>query len=409
MKNKNHPDERVVYLALKNVFKGTNAEIRQLKAIRKLVKKSTNDADVADLIEAYNEDIICNIARTLLIDEIFASTLKAKIRFPEVFDVSPAQGAEREASEAEAAINEANAIKGAVLCYSGNVQVDFSSIEVAEAVEAAAIAEIVKSESATTCHNPEAGGEAPIGRNTQVVSSLFPVFFPLRTQYRILTKVQGILEDACFDFAQRAMPEILERRNWHCSEAAELNLWTHEFITLEKKFSEKVGGAAKPIIKLISSLTNIRHTAVHRVCIHAKGLEKLLLDAESFASLLGDKTRGKLLTELRRNVQQSIDELERNKHVLGSKLAESLRRIAAQRAELDRIEAMAIADTIREDEEYLAFAGKNLEEVTLQSMSPAPAANANMNEDETGLKMDDGSNVDDIDSFEEFGALLRQD
>jgi hypothetical protein len=114
MGNKNPPDERVVYLALKNVFKGPNAGVRQPKTIRKLINKSQDQGDVADLIKSHNIDTICNTTRVLLTEQIFESTLKAKIRFPEVFDVSPAQSAEREASEVEAAKNEANAIKDAV-------------------------------------------------------------------------------------------------------------------------------------------------------------------------------------------------------------------------------------------------------------------------------------------------------
>lgn len=114
MGNKNPPDERVVYLALKNVFKGPNAGVRQPKVIRRFISKSQEHGDVADLLKAHNIDTICNTARTLLTEQIFESTLKAKIRFPEVLDVSPAQSAEREASEAEAARNDANAIRGVV-------------------------------------------------------------------------------------------------------------------------------------------------------------------------------------------------------------------------------------------------------------------------------------------------------
>ena len=64
-----------------------------------------------DLIEAHNIDNVCNAAKTLLEQQIFESTLKAKIRFPEVFEVSPAQSAERAASEQEAARTEADAIQ----------------------------------------------------------------------------------------------------------------------------------------------------------------------------------------------------------------------------------------------------------------------------------------------------------
>ncbi|KAI1755342.1 hypothetical protein F4782DRAFT_488194 [Xylaria castorea] len=377
MKDKNPPDERVVYLALKNVFKGKNAEVRRLAAVRKLITQNQKDSDVSGLINGHNIDIVCQMARSLLTEEVFESTLKAKIRFPEVFDVSPAQSAEREASEAEAAINEANAIKGAVNAYSEGVQILIPHPD------------IVDTESVETCHDPE----LPIVESTRVVPSLFPAYLPLRTQHRILTSVQSILEDVCFDYGQRVMPEILEKNKWDCSEAAELNLWSAEFLRRQNEFSDKVDDVRKPLAILLRSVANIRHTAVHRVCISAKGLEQFLLNAESFTMLLGDTTRLQSLTELRQNIQQSIEELERNKHVLSSKFRETLKRIAAQRAELDRIEEMAISDMMREDGEYQAFAGRNLEEATISSM--APILVSTVKEDETG------SNIDDVDTVED--------
>ncbi|KAI1125915.1 hypothetical protein F5Y10DRAFT_221587 [Nemania abortiva] len=376
MKNKNPPDERVVYLALKNVFKGANAEVRQLKVVRKLITKSQNDADVADLINAHNIDTVCSLARTLLTEGIFESTLKAKIRFPEVFDVSPAQSAEREASEAEAAINDANAIAGAVQGYSEDVQNLISRADVAE------------TESVETCHNPK----LPAARGTRAIPSLFPIYLPLRTQHRILTNVQNILEDACFDFGQRDMPDILKKNRWDCSEAAELNLWVAEFLQRQNELSSRVEDIGQPLTKLLRSVADIRHTAVHRIRISARGLEQFLLNAESFVTLLGDTTRLKSLTELRRNIQQATEELERNKHVLSSKLRETRKRLAAQRAELDRIEEIAISDMLREDSEYQAFAGKNLE-ATVSSEVPTSVA---------AVKEDEGSsNLDDVDTIED--------
>lgn len=111
MTPKNSPDERIVYLALKNVFKGPDAQVRKAKKIRDLVLKRQHMLDVHELIKEHNIDNVCQVAKVLLEEGIFASTLKAKIRFPEVFEVSPAQSAERSASEEEAARSEADAIK----------------------------------------------------------------------------------------------------------------------------------------------------------------------------------------------------------------------------------------------------------------------------------------------------------
>jgi chromosome segregation ATPase len=115
-----------------------------------------------------------------------------------------------------------------------------------------------------------------------------------------------------------------------------------------------------PIDALLCSMANTRHTAVHRNRISAKRIEQFLLDAESFATFSGDAARLESLTELRKDTQQAIEELERNKHVLSQKFAETRKRIADQRVELDRLENMAIADMVKEDGEYQEFAGKNL-------------------------------------------------
>jgi len=96
---KNQPDERLVYLALTNIFRGADAQLRRPKKIRELILKQQDNIDVRDLIETHNIDNVCNVAKTLLDQQIFESMLKAKIRFPEVFEVSPAQSAERSASE----------------------------------------------------------------------------------------------------------------------------------------------------------------------------------------------------------------------------------------------------------------------------------------------------------------------
>ena len=108
------PDARVVYLALKNVFTAQMAEVRQPKVISKAIKNHEAQDPVADLLREHSFDMICTSARDLLQGGVFASTLKAKIRFPELFDLSPVQSAEKDASEAEAAKHEAEAVQHAV-------------------------------------------------------------------------------------------------------------------------------------------------------------------------------------------------------------------------------------------------------------------------------------------------------
>ena len=108
----NSPDEKLVYLALKGVFKGQDAQIRREKKVRKLIQRHQNQSDIRSLIQKHSLDSLCHVARMLLEEQVFESTLKAKIRFPDIFKVSPIQTAERTISESKAAKIEAAAIQG---------------------------------------------------------------------------------------------------------------------------------------------------------------------------------------------------------------------------------------------------------------------------------------------------------
>jgi hypothetical protein len=70
-----------------------------------------NKPTLTDILREHNFDCTCNVAKRLLEDQIFYLVLRAKIRFPGLFDVSPAQNAERVASEAEAARDKARVVR----------------------------------------------------------------------------------------------------------------------------------------------------------------------------------------------------------------------------------------------------------------------------------------------------------
>ncbi|KAI0912220.1 hypothetical protein F4823DRAFT_582210 [Ustulina deusta] len=379
MKKKNLPDEEVVYLALRNVFEGRKATVRQLKVVRKLIiDAAQQDAGVSDLVNAYGIQAISSVARTLLSDGSFESTLKAGIRFADVVDVSPAQGADRGAFGAKAAINGANAIAGATRGGSENSQDFISQVDDSG------------TESFDTCDNSNSSISK---RRRSSLRSRSSVCFPLRTQDRILTHVQRLLEKACFDFGRRAMPEVLETRQWDCPEAAELNKWVPELRLRQGELFGGLGEIAQPHDQLLRSLADLRHTAVHRVRINARSLELFLLNAEKFTALLGDATRREMLAKLRLNAREVIGKLECNKRVLG-----------LRRAELDRVRAMGIAGLEREESEYQASAVESLEEALAPLVAPSVALTPVVTvEDEMSFK------VDEVDLMEDDNRSSRSD
>lgn len=159
---------------------------------------------------------------------------------------------------------------------------------------------------------------------------------------------------------------------------------------------EKGHSIGKPFADLFRSVAAIRHTAVHRIRLRARGIEQFLLDAESLVMLLKNEDSQKVITKFRRDTQSAIEELERNKHVLISRLEDTLRRIAMQRAELDRLEEVAVAEMVKEDGEYQAFTGTNLEQdIEFSEAEPLNAIAAFQQETISGMN--------DRDSAEEIG------
>lgn len=105
-----NPDERLVYLACQHIFRGNASNIRKMKVIKGLIEEDKKPP-LTDILRQYNINQTSTVAKKLLEEEIFGKNSKAKMRFPDLFHVSPTQSAKRQISEAEAAQGEASAVK----------------------------------------------------------------------------------------------------------------------------------------------------------------------------------------------------------------------------------------------------------------------------------------------------------
>ena len=228
-----------------------------------------------------------------------------------------------------------------------------------------------------------------------MIPPIFPLYLPTRARHKLLVHLQNILEVACYDFGKRTLPEVLQQRDWDCAEAVELNRWTDVLNKRQDVFAQ-VESIKKPLRDLFISIANIRHTAVHRIQVNVKGIEQFFLDAETLAVIMEETECAEKIAKLRRETQVVIEELQRNKILLHSKLDETLRGLASQREKLKRLEEMAIIEMGNEDDEYQALAGKSIEEII--EPSEASFLTAIETEQETVLGIDtDGTEEDDDD------------
>ncbi|CDM33975.1 hypothetical protein DTO013E5_1705 [Penicillium roqueforti] len=338
----NDPDERLVYLACQHIFRDSNSQVRKLKTVKGLIEQ--NKTALADILREYNVDRTSNVAKKLLENRVFDSTLEAKIRFPELFDVSPTQSAEREASEAEAARDEANTVQ---------------KISQRETTGEDAIVP-------RATHQRETDVETEVhpaslnSDRTPAVPSLYPVYIHYRGQHVVLTAIQRLLEEGCFEFAQQDFPQILKEHGWDCTEAVELTQWTKLFCRHSTRLKENL---TRPLDEVISLLRELRHSAVHRLRKTAAGIERLAENAQIFLEALNDSLRSEKVMLLRREIRSTIEELKRSKDLLEGRLLVQLKEIRIKRSELDKWEKEAKETMVFEDLQNLRGIGEGLEKL----------------------------------------------
>ncbi|CAI6342436.1 unnamed protein product [Periconia digitata] len=306
----NLPDERLVYLALKDIFQGKNARIRKAIVIRKLIKDHCHQKEVETLIQEHTIDDVRNIARLLLMEGIFESTLKAKGRFPNLFEVSPAQFIEIQHMMREQQDNsgERRSKPTEDGLWSRN---PYGAITATGSLEKSHLLVVQSPQTAST------------------VSRRYPVYLPFNVQHRLLVNVQTLLEKACFSFAQERLHGVLQEEGWECSEAVELNRWCKIFLDYEIEFSrDEMASIPKPLPILLKSIAQLRHTAVHRLHIVAKKVLQFIIDGELLANLVQSHENAHVISEIRQQTTNTIKELKRNKDMLQLKQVEVGERFA---------------------------------------------------------------------------------
>ncbi|KAJ5640355.1 uncharacterized protein N7484_008217 [Penicillium longicatenatum] len=296
------PDERLIYLACQNIFRGAYSQVRKLKTVKGLIRQ--NELALTDILREYDINRTSTVAKKLLESEVFDSTLKARIRFPELFDVSPTQSAEREASEAEVARDEANTVK---------------EISDREASIGMAIVSHTEIKDERTFNDDQFIFAKCLEQDTGTAVAV-----------RSLDDYTTLLEESCFEFAQQNFPQLLATNGWDCPEAVELTEWTK---ILARQSHPLINNLKPPLGEFIGLLQELRHSAVHRLRKAAAGVERLAENAQLFLIALEDSTRSEKVETLRRELRSAIEEMKRNKDLLEMRLLAQLKEIQKKRSE----------------------------------------------------------------------------
>lgn len=350
-------NEKRVFLACRAVFDGGNAQIRKPKAILKVV--SQHRPACQTLLNDLGEKQLIGTLKSLLERKIFNSELKAKLAFPDLFTTSVTRDLQHNNSEADAARSEAEALAD-IAHLDGEGDDALNSSPALPNVE-------LPSSVPPPKNQPTSSTAIPVQLVTDGIHipSLYPLYFPYRTQHQILTRTQRLLEECCHNFTAQWLPELLEQRRWDCPEAIELNKWTHVVVKRLSKlpshcFEDLAGDPPVSLASVLMSINNVRHSAVHRLHTTAKGISEMIRSATSFARALRDSTCQQQLNELHHELEGKIRALELNKNFLETRVEREMEDIARQRKELEQREEQVFATMLKEDKDYVSLIGSLL-------------------------------------------------
>lgn len=391
MAKQRSPDGRLVYLHCSSIFSGANAQVRRVKKISQLLEK--HKASIKILTKEFTLPAVAAIAKELLEEQIFESLPRAKLRYPELFQPSETQEAERAASEAEVIRIEAEAAQDIVLTSDdegGDECPDFEQGEqqaepegtLEDKVEAG---DNVQINAVRLCQQSTTQAHHALS-----IPRLHPVYLPFKTQHRILVPVQSLLEECCLDFGNTWVPDLMEARKWEEAESIELTEWTKRFLRYAKFLPPS---AIKPvpgksIAEVLFGTSTLRHSAVHRLPTSAAGILNMLSAAITFAEALNDSQRAEKVAGLKTQLQASIEEIVQHQNLLQRKLTDQFEDIARRRAELDELERSSIEEMLAADKKQRTEVGSAFESFLVGSQQVSNPCSCSHTSSLDGAKAD---------------------
>ena len=335
---------RRIFLTARTVFVGPSARIRDRKDIRPLISRHPDT--FRQLNSAFGVNVVVDVIWSLLESGVFESELRAKLAFPELYQVSAVRTLQHDVSEQNAARSEAEAFDSISHADSDIYQDDIYDRS-----------EFITGWSPNSMEFMKLTGldiqtsKDPLREQILDLPSLYPTYLTYQVQHELLNTVQRLLEECCYEWARRWIPDLLEERKWTCSEAVELSQWAK---VLPRRFDKTNDQATSlesgdSLKSALVATHQLRHAAVHRLPTSAKGIKKMLGHALFLANALHDTTSTFKLDALLSEFDSKVRDMELHKNELENGLDDEMNEIQEQRAILEKREREAKANMIKQD------------------------------------------------------------
>ncbi|KAF2135477.1 uncharacterized protein K452DRAFT_260619 [Aplosporella prunicola CBS 121167] len=326
-------ESRRIFFAYRTVFTGKNARLRKAKHIRRVALQHWPKRKA--LLQGYGFRRTVRVLKTLLTSGRFESQTATNTRLNNT-TVKDTQKCDKSI----------RFTKSAVVPHARLLQQDMDTTD-------------YKIESISQESQGIKASKTPIKGEDNISFSVQRSQFPYKIQHDILSGIQNILEESCFDFARQRLPTVLSEQGWTCAAAGELTAWL--FIFKRHSNSENLPFHNSTFDSISSHLRHLRNTAVHRTPLPTGELINLLQYAVKLTDMLRDPVRTRKLQDLLTQVQSHLHEMEQKKMLLESEISSQLFRIQKQQEALDIRKNYLLAYGAEEESRLTNIAGELLQ------------------------------------------------
>jgi hypothetical protein len=355
-------DKKMVYLAYRDIFKDKLAKLRKRSKVRNVVEKHKDHLHHKQLADSTDSKKICKILGDLLAARLFESESIAKATFPTLF--SPREsgndtalivkcvddGFDRECAKNPNALPSLDILRYPDIhmpkCASLDSalpvrqhRIDRKSGRVRKATRATTNAPgaILQARKTVPKEAFLEGIEISIPNNASrsitLITTIFadrekgqkvlkrkrdcdiiptnPTYLPSRLQHLILTQTQLLLEECCYNFAEKWFPSLLEANGWDVPEAVELTKWWKTLSKCDIPTTAIALSHGQSLAVLFKRAISIRHCAVHRrPRIPVKKVGEMVRDAWLLSQALQDDLRAAQLLHWHKELENLVAHLQ---------------------------------------------------------------------------------------------------
>ncbi|CZR63633.1 uncharacterized protein PAC_13530 [Phialocephala subalpina] len=362
-------DKKMVYLAYRDIFKDKLAKMRKRKKVRSVVEKHKDHLHHKQLADSMDSEKICRILCDLLAARLFESESAAKATFPTLFSprelgndtaltvkcVEDCEYGQRDGTNPDAP-------PSLDIIHSPDTSMpNGASPESAPTVRQHRIGETSgRIRKPTQAMTKPTGAILQVGEGKEAVpKEVFyedrekrkkalkrtrdcdiiptsPTHLPFRLQHLILTQTQRLLEECCYNFAEKWFPSMLEANGWDAPEAVELTKWWKTLSKCDIPATAIALSHGQSLAVLFKRAIYIRNCAVHRrLQIPVKKVEEMVRDAWLLSQALQDDLRATQLLHWHKELENLAAHLQLTTNSQREEAEAELRSIHNARVEIE--------------------------------------------------------------------------